>query len=125
MESPPRPAVARIVGLPAVFVAARACPDPLAGLCLWVLLLPVTKTMASLMGYPFGEGPIGLQKLTLADPVLLLTAFAAWASASRSAGALRDRQGRPIGGLLTPFSTAGTLSAAPGPTGSEALGAVL
>ena len=121
MDSAALLAVAVIVGLPAVFVAARVCTDPLEGLCLWVLLLPVTKTMASLMGYPFGEGPIVLQKLTLADPVLLLTAFGAWVSASRSAGALRDRQGRRIVGLLAAFCTVGILSAALGPTGSESL----
>src|SRR5205807_640723 len=78
-------------------------------------------TDGSLMGYPFGEGPIVLQKLTLADPVLLLTAFGAWVSASRSAGALRDRQGRRIVGLLAAFCTVGILSAALGPTGSESL----
>src|SRR5438128_1679199 len=94
MDSAALLAVAVIVGVPAVFVAARICTDPLAGLCLWVLLLPVTKTIASLMGYPLGEGPIVLQKLTLADPVLLLTAFGAWVSAGRSASGLRDRQGR-------------------------------
>src|SRR5213593_3748688 len=102
MDSAALLAVAVIVGLPAVFVAARVCTDPLAGLCLWVLLLPVTKTMASLMGYPFGEGPIVLQKLTLADPVLLLTAFGAWVSASggrrarRAAGAPHRRAARRL-----------------------------
>src|SRR5438046_6817160 len=121
MDSAALLAVAVIVGLPAVFVAARVCTDPLAGLCLWVLLLPVTKTMASLMGYPFGEGPIVLQKLTLADPVLLLTAFGAWVSASGAAGALGERQGRRIVGLLAAFCTVGILSATLGPTGSESL----
>src|SRR3989442_9428892 len=114
-------AVAVIVGVPAVYIAARIWMSPFTGLCLWVLLLPVTKTIASLMGYAAGEGPIVLQKLTLADPVLLLTAFAAWVSASRSAGALRDRQGRRIVGLLAAFCTVGVLSATRGPTGSESL----
>src|SRR5439155_792350 len=86
-----------------------------------VLLLPVTKTVASLMGYPFGAGPIVLQKLTLADPVLLLTAFGAWVSASGAAGALGERQGRRIVGLLAAFCTVGILSATLGPTGSESL----
>src|SRR5437879_2123097 len=121
MDSATLVAVGVIVGVPAVFVAARICTDPLAGLCLWVLLLPVTKTIASLMGYPFGEGPIVLQKLTLADPVLLLTAFGAWVSARRSAGALGDRQGRRIVGLLAAFCAVGILSATLGPTGSESL----
>src|SRR5207245_8035688 len=121
MDSAALVAVVVIVGVPAVFVAARICTDPLAGLCLWVLLLPVTKTIASLMGYPFGEGPIVLQKLTLADPVLLLTAFGDWVSASRSAGARRDRQGRRDVGLHAAFCTVGILSATLGPTGSESL----
>src|SRR5439155_754054 len=87
----------------------------------WVLLLPVTKTIASLMGYPFGEGPIVLQKLTLADPVLLLTAVGGWLGARGSSGALRERQGRRIVGLLAAFCTVGILSATLGPTGSESL----
>src|SRR2546428_12527562 len=114
-------ALAVIVGVPAVYLAARIWVSPFTGLCLWVLLLPVTKPMASLMGYPFGEGPIVLQKLTLADPVLLLTAFGAWVGASGSAGALRERQGRRIVGLLAAYCTVGILSATLGPTGSESL----
>ncbi|TMA67667.1 MAG: hypothetical protein E6J69_09175 [Deltaproteobacteria bacterium] len=121
MDSAALVAVAVIVGVPAAFVAARICTEPFTGLCLWVLLLPVTKTVASLMGYPFGAGPIVLQKLTLADPVLLLTAFGAWVSASGAAGALGERQGRRIVGLLAAFCTVGILSATLGPTGSESL----
>src|SRR5205807_9213957 len=48
-------------------------------------------------------------------------AFGAWASARRSAGALRDRQGRRIVGLLAAFCAVGILSATLGPTGSESL----
>src|SRR5438876_47876 len=93
MDSAALVAVAVIVGVPAAFVAARICTEPFTGLCLWVLLLPVTKTVASLMGYPFGAGPIVLQKLTLADPVLLLTACGAWVSASRAAGSRASSRG--------------------------------
>src|SRR5438128_441832 len=121
MDSAALLALAVIVGVPAVYLAARICVSPFTGLCLWVLLLPVTKTIASLMGYPFGEGPIVLQKLTLADPVLLLTAVGGWFGASGSSGALRERQGRRIVGLLAAFCIVGILSATLGPTGSESL----
>src|SRR5207253_1976713 len=121
MDSAALLALAVIVGVPAVYLAARIWVSPFTGLCLWVLLLPVTKTIASLMGYPFGEGPIVLQKLTLADPVLLLTAVAGWLGASGSAGALSERQGRCIVGLFAAFCTVGILSATLGPTGSESL----
>src|SRR5207245_373275 len=73
MDSIPLLALAVIAAVPALFIAARIFLYPITGLCLWVLLLPVTKTMADLVGYPPGEGPIVLQKLTLGDPVLLLT----------------------------------------------------
>jgi len=61
MDSAALVAVAVIVGVPAAFVAARICTEPFTGLCLWVLLLPVTKTVTSIMGYLFGAGPIVLQ----------------------------------------------------------------
>src|SRR5438034_10497845 len=121
MDSAALLALAVIVGVVAVYLAARIWVSPFTGLCLWVLLLPVTKTIASLMGYPFGEGPIVLQKLTLADPVLLLTAVGGWLGASGSSGALRERQGRRIVGLLAAFCTVGILSATLGPTGSASL----
>src|SRR5436190_1977443 len=66
MDSGPLLALTVIVGIPVLFIATRIFLYPFTGLCLWVLLLPVTKTMADLAGYPQDEGPIMLQKLTLA-----------------------------------------------------------
>src|SRR5882724_1488459 len=65
-----------IVAIPALFAAARIWQDPFAGLVLWVILLPVSKSMSSLVGFPPDEGPEVLRKLTLSDPVLALTAAA-------------------------------------------------
>src|SRR2546428_13732635 len=73
MDSAPLLALTLIVGVPVLFIATRIFLYPFTGLCLWVLLLPVTKTRADLAGYPQDQGPIVLQKLTLADPALLLT----------------------------------------------------
>src|SRR2546425_6986732 len=102
MDSVPLLALAVIAAVPAVFIGARIFLYPTTGLCLWVLLLPVTKTLADLAGYASGEpaqGPIVLQKLTLGDPVLLLT-IAGLLNEKRSAGPTYDRQGRRIVWLL-------------------------
>src|SRR2546426_1626562 len=120
MDSIPLLALAVIAAVPALFIAARIFLYPITGLCLWVLLLPVTKTMADLVGYPPGEGPIVLQKLTLGDPVLLLT-LAGLLSGNRSAGPTYDRQGRRIVWLLAAFCVASIASATLGETGGESL----
>src|SRR5437879_5556814 len=120
MDSIPLLALAVIAAVPALFIAARIFLYPITGLCLWVLLLPVTKTMADLVGYPPGEGPIVLQKLTLGDPVLLLT-LAGLLSGNRSAGPTYDRQGRRIVWLLAAFCVASVASATLGETGPESL----
>jgi len=113
MDSGPLLALTVIVGIPVLFIATRIFLYPFTGLCLWVLLLPVTKTMADLAGYPQDEGPIMLQKLTLADPVL----FNGTGSSSR----VTDRQGRRIIILLAAFCVANVASAALGETGTESL----
>src|SRR5438093_9401128 len=120
MDSIPLLALAVIAAVPALFIAARIFLYPITGLCLWVLLLPVTKTMASLAGYPPGEGPIVLQKLTLGDPVLLLT-VAGLLSGNGPAGSTHDRQGRRIVLLLAAFCVASVASATLGETGAESL----
>src|ERR671936_1304209 len=106
MDSIPLLALAVIAAVPALFVAARILLNPTAGLCLWVLLLPVTKTLAELLGYPGGAECAGncnvFQKLTLGDPVLLLT-VAGLLNERRAAGATSDRQGRRIVWLLGAF----------------------
>src|SRR5229473_3220042 len=111
-------ALALIVLVPAAFVAMRIWQDPFAGPCLWVLLLPITKTGATLLGYPHGEGPYVLQKLTLADPLLLLTAFASMLNGG-PAGTL-GKQGRRVVSLLAAFCAVSTLSAIVGQAGPEA-----
>src|SRR3989475_9185544 len=120
MDSIPLLALAVIAAVPALFIAARIFLYPITGLCLWVLLLPVTKTMADLVGYPPGEGPIVLQKVTLGDPVLLLP-VAGLLSGNRSAGPTYDRQGRRIVWLLAAFCVASVASATLGETGPESL----
>src|SRR5256712_8232308 len=99
MDSIPLLALAVIAAVPALFIAARIFLYPTTGLCLWVLLLPVTKTFAELAGYPGGAECAGncsvLQKLTLGDPVLLLT-LAGLLNENRAAGPTYDRQGRRI-----------------------------
>src|SRR5256885_2957474 len=120
MDSIPLLALAVIAAVPAVFIGARVILYPITGLCLWVLLLPVTKTVADLVGYPPGEGPIVLQKLTLGDPVLLLT-LAGLLNERRSAGPAYDRQGRRIVWLLAAFCVASVASATLGETGPESL----
>ena len=113
-----------IAAVPALFVAARIFLDPTTGLCLWVLLLPVTKTLAEFVGYPGGAECAGncnvLQKLTLSDLVLLLT-LAGLLNEKRSAGATYDRQGRRIVWLLAAFCVASIASATLGETGGESL----
>src|SRR5207247_2709666 len=113
-----------IAAIPALFVAARIFLDPTAGLCLWVLLLPVTKTLAELLGYPGGAECAGncnvFQKLTLGDPVMLLT-LAGLLNERRSAGPTYDRQGRRILGLFAAFCVASIASATLGETGPESL----
>ncbi len=120
MDSIPLLALAVIAAVPAVFIGARVILYPITGLCLWVLLLPVTRTVADLVGYPPGEGPIVLQKLTLGDPVLLLT-LAGLLNERRSAGPAYDRQGRRIVWLLAAFCVASVASATLGETGPESL----
>src|SRR5437879_1811855 len=113
-----------IAAVPTLFVAARIFLDPTTGLCLWVLLLPVTKTLAEFVGYPGGAECAGncnvLQKLTLSDLVLLLT-LAGLLNEERSAGATYDRQGRRIVWLLAAFCVASIASATLGETGGESL----
>jgi len=121
MDSGPLLALTVIVGIPVLFIATRIFLYPFTGLCLWVLLLPVTKTMADLAGYPQDEGPIMLQKLTLADPVLLLTAVGALLNGTGSSSRVTDRQGRRIIILLAAFCVANVASAALGETGTESL----
>ena len=109
-----------LIGLvPACFVGARIWQDPFAGLCLWVLLLPVTKTCATFLGYPDGQGPEILQKLTLADPVLLATACASVLNRRGAVGIL-GRQGRRVVLLLGAFCAVGVVSAIVGHAGPEA-----
>src|SRR5438094_4228317 len=124
MDSVPLLALAIIAAVPALFVAARIFLDPTAGLCLWVLLLPVTKTFADFAGYPPGYVCAGncnvLQKLTLGDPVLLLT-LAGLLNERRSTGPAYDRQGRRILGLFVAFCVASIASATLGETGPESL----
>src|SRR3989449_6403629 len=106
MDSGPLLALTVIVGIPVLFIATRIFLYPFTGLCLWVLLLPVTKTMADLAGYPQDQGPIVLQKLTLADPVLLLTAVGALLNGTGSSSRVSDRQGRRIIMPPPPFRAA-------------------
>src|SRR6266853_564946 len=124
MDSIPLLALAVIAAVPALFIAARIFLYPITGLCLWVLLLPVTKTFAELLGYPGGAECAGncnvLQKLTLGDPVLLLT-LAGLLNENRAAGPTYDRQGRRIVWLLAAFCVASVASATLGETGPESL----
>src|SRR3989449_2605958 len=125
MDSIPLLALAVIAAVPALFIAARIFLYPITGLCLWVLLLPVTKTLAEFAGYPPGEAACAgncnvLQKLTLGDPVLLLT-LAGLLNERRSTGPAYDRQGRRILGLFVAFCVASIASATLGETGPESL----
>src|SRR5439155_25892622 len=83
------------------------------------------KTIACLAGHrpdePLGAGPVGLQKLTLGDPVLLLTALGALLNENGLTGRVLDRQGRRIVLLLAVFCGASVVSATLGETGSESL----
>src|SRR5882724_13244420 len=116
--------LAVIAAVPVLFIAARIFLYPTTGLCLWVLLLPVTKTFAELLGYPGGAECAGncnvLQKLTLGDPVLLLT-LAGLLNENRAAGPTYDRQGRRIVWLFAAFCVASIASATLGETGPESL----
>src|SRR5207253_1831794 len=125
MDSIPLLALAVIAAVPALFIAARIFLYPTTGLCLWVLLLPVTKTLAEVTGYPPGEAACAgncnvLQKLTLGDPVLLLT-LAGLLNENRAAGPTYDRQGRRIVWLFAAFCVACIASATVGETGRESL----
>ena len=125
MDNVPLLALAVIVTVPALYAVTRIFLYPTTGLCLWVMLLPVTKTIACLAGYrpdePLGEGPVVLQKLTLGDPVLLLTALGALLNENGLTGRVLDRQGRRIVLLLAAFCGASVVSATLGETGSESL----
>src|SRR2546426_9600155 len=122
MDNVPLLALAVIVTVPALYAVTRIFLYPTTGLCLWVMLLPVTKTIACLAGYrpdePLGEGPVVLQKLTLGDPVLLLTALGALLNENGPTGRVLDRQGRRIVLLLAAFCGASVVSAPLGETGS-------
>src|SRR2546427_12503657 len=124
MDSVSLLALAVIAAVPALFIAARIFLYPITGLCLWVLLLPVTKTFAELAGYPGGAECAGncnvLQKLTLGDPVLLLT-LAGLLNERRSAGPAIDRQGRRSPGLAAAFWVASLASATLGESGPGGL----
>src|SRR6266542_1851174 len=111
-------ALAIIVLVPAFFVAARIWQDPFAGLCLWVLLLPVSRAVSSLVGYPHDEGPELLQKLTLADSVLLVTGFAAVLNQNGPVGSL-SAHGRAVVTLLFAFCAVAIVSAISGQAGPE------
>jgi O-antigen ligase len=114
-------AVATMGGIAAVVVCARIWRDPMAGLCLWVVLLPVARTIASFLGYPVDGGPPVLRKLTPGDPVLLLTAVAAILAPAPPGGGLGGRQGRRIVGLFAAFTVLGILSAFFAEAGAQAL----
>ena len=111
-------ALAIIVGIPAVFVAARIWQQPFAGLCLWILLLPVSKSAATLVGYAPDEGPELLQKLTISDPLLLFTAVAALYSGRGSLAALGTKA-RYAAISLAAFCACGIASAISGAAGPE------
>src|SRR5882724_7656461 len=108
-----------IVAIPALFAAARIWQDPFAGLVLWVILLPVSKSMSSLVGFPPDEGPEVLRKLTLSDPVLALTAAAMLLNPRVRLGEL-GVDSRRIVLLLGLFCGLGIISAIVGAAGPEA-----
>src|ERR1043166_9745442 len=107
-----------IAAVPAVFVTARIWREPFAGLCLWVLLLPVTKSVSTLLGYPDESGPLVLQKTTLADPVLLMTIAALVVSERGTQGTL-GRHGRRVVLCLLGFCVVGLISGIIGQAGME------
>jgi O-antigen ligase len=108
-----------VIGLvPATFVAVRIWREPFAGLYLWVLLLPVTKSFATFLGYPDGFGPAVLQKVTLADPVLLMTIVALLVS-ERGAPGMLGKQGRRVVLCLLGFCVVGLISGFIGQAGPE------
>ena len=109
--------IAAVIG---TAIASRFWKDPLAGLYLWVLLLPVTKTVTSFLGYDAGMGPAVLRKLTLADPVLLLT-LVATAFTPRPGATVPDTQSRRIVWLFAAFCGVGFLSALRGEAGLDGL----
>jgi O-Antigen ligase len=107
-----------IVAIPGLFVAMRIWQQPFAGLCLWIILLPVSKSAATLLGYAPDEGPEVLQKLTLSDPLLLFTAVAALVNGGGSLGAL-GAKGRYVVVSLAAFCACGIASAISGSAGPE------
>jgi len=113
--------LAILAGVPVLWLGTRIWRDPVAGLCLWIVLLPVARTVTSLLGYPVGEGPEFLRKLTLGDPVLLLTIGAIVFSGSASSGALAGRQGRRVLVLFAGFCLTGLLSTFFAHAGPESL----
>ena len=113
--------LAVIAGIPALYLAARIWHQPFLGLWLWVALLPASVRATSLMGYPAGQGPALLQKLTLNDPLLLLTGLASISVGSGVSGILRGRQGRRIVALFGGFCGVGLLSALLNDTGGKCL----
>src|ERR1041385_6246447 len=119
MDSIALAAITVIALVPAGFVAVRIWHEPFAGLLLWVVLLPVSKSLASFAGYPPDEGPEVLRKLTLGDPVLVLTALAMLFAGQGPGGALGPL-GRRVVALLAAFCALGIASAISGDAGPEA-----
>jgi O-antigen ligase len=118
MDSIGLAALGLIVAVPALFVAVRIWQEPFAGLCLWVILLPVSKSTASLVGFAPDTGPELLQKITLSDPVLLFTAVAAVLNGGRSLRAVAPK-GRGVIALLVAFCACGIASGISGSAGPE------
>jgi O-antigen ligase len=114
-------ALAVIAGIPALYLAARIWHEPFVGLWLWVALLPASVRATSLMGYSAGQGPALLQKLTLNDPLLLLTGLASISVGSGASGILRGRQAHSIVALFVGFCGVGLLSALVNDTGGRCL----
>jgi O-antigen ligase len=105
----------------AVVMAFRIWRDPVSGLCLWILLLPVARSAASFAGYPPDEGPEVLRKLTIGDPVLVFTIVAALLAPADPGGGVGGRQGRRIVALFTAFCVLAIVSAFLADAGPEAL----
>jgi hypothetical protein len=119
MDSIALAAITVIALVPAGFVAVRIWHEPFAGLLLWVVLLPVSKSLASFAGYLPDEGPEVLRKLTLGDPLLVLTALAMLFDGKGPVGAL-GTPGRRVVALLGAFCALGIASAFSGNAGPEA-----
>ena len=110
--------LAVLVLVPGTFLAVRILREPFAGLCLWVLLLPVTKSFATFVGYPDGFGPLVLQKVTLADPVLAMTVVALVANERGKQGSL-GKPGWRVVLCLVGFCGIGLISGFIGQAGPE------